>query len=93
MQLGPGGKNETTVSACSRLDLFKPVVKPFFVVEKHLHPFFWRGLDVTAFLMVGFFKEAWAALTWTVWEYLIRENTSDSFKGFCNHWFETREKM
>lgn len=34
VQLGPGGKNETTVSARGRLDLFKPVVKPFFVVEK-----------------------------------------------------------
>lgn len=33
MQLGPGGKNETIVSALGKLDLFKPVVKPF-IVEK-----------------------------------------------------------
>lgn len=76
MQLGPGGKNGTTVSARSRLDLSKPVVKPFFVVEKLIF-ILSSGDDLmlTEFLTVVFFKEAWASLAWTVWEYLVGKNT------------------
>lgn len=57
MQLGPGGKNGTTVSARSRLGLSKPVVKPFFVIEKLIFILSsGDGLMLTEFLMVVFLR-------------------------------------